>query len=71
MEEQERWFRRTKISVACTIGFALITIAIPSTETLYKMLVASMVTPDNIQVVQDNVVKFISDVADAVITKGN
>lgn len=70
-EEKDRWFRRMKISVACTVGLALITIAIPSSETLYKMLVASMVTPDNIQIVQDNVVKFISDVADAVMKKGN
>lgn len=70
-KEKERWFRRTKISVACTIGFGLITAAIPSSETLYKMLVASMVTPDNIQIVQDNAVKFISDVANAVMKKGN
>lgn len=54
----------------CAILFAvcvLLVVFIPTEKTIYKMVAASIVTPDNISAVQGNTVDFIQKVAEAVI----
>lgn len=47
--------------------FLMIAILIPRQETMYKMLVATYITPDNIGAVQSNVVEFIGRVAEQLV----
>lgn len=43
-----------------------ILIIVPSKETCYQMLVASMATPDNVSAIADNSVEFIGKIAAAI-----
>lgn len=47
-EENAVWVYRTKCFGIAAVIFTLIALLVPSTNTAYKMLVASYVTPDNI-----------------------
>ena len=55
--------RKCGIVLAVMIVFMIV---IPTEETMYKMLAASYITPDNIQTVQGNVIDFISQIADGI-----
>lgn len=54
-----------KYSLICLVVSSILMILIPTKSVLYQMLVASYVTPDNIQIVQNNTVQFIQQVVDA------
>jgi len=51
-----------------TIGIigVFLSILIPSEDTLYKMLAASLVTPDNITIAEDGTIDFIERLAEAI-----
>ena len=58
-----------KRSLQCLIAGSaclLASILIPDRQTMVQMLVASYVTPDNVQFIQDNIVQFVSDTAKAI-----
>lgn len=38
---------------------------VPSSQTVYQMIAASVITPDNINLAQDNIVDFINNIAKA------
>lgn len=60
------WWIITRGIVLFSI-FLMIAILIPRQETMYKMLVATYITPDNIGAVQSNVVEFIGRVAEQLV----
>lgn len=51
-----------KMGIAAVV-MLFISAFIPDKQTAYTMLAASMITPDNIQAVQGNIVDFIANVA--------
>lgn len=55
-----------KICFIIFVVCGLLWVFIPSKETMLQMLVASMVTPDNIHAVQENTVQFVQAIAQAV-----
>lgn len=60
---------KKKIIKMCVIAFAVNTallIIVPSKETCYQMLAASMATPDNISAIADNTVEFVGKIAAAI-----
>ena len=57
------WLKR---SIVGAIIFALLAFFLPTKETYVAMIVASYVTPDNIQAVQGNIVDFVSQIVNAV-----
>ena len=50
------------IAVVCTIGIILI----PDKKTMYAMIAASVITPDNISGVENHIVELITNIANAV-----
>lgn len=62
--DMKAYYRRMKgwgYVLAITVGLTCI---VPSPEILYKMLAASLITPDNIQAVQGNIVDFVGQIAE-------
>lgn len=55
-----------KIAFVLFIVGGIIFLLVPNKETAITMLIASIVTPDNVMAVQDNVVDFIQKIAKAV-----
>ena len=55
-----------KIAFVLFIVGGIIFLLVPNKETAITMLIASIVTPDNVMTVQDNVVDFIQKIAKAV-----
>lgn len=55
-----------KASAICCVVCSVILIATPTKETMYAMVVANYITPDNIQLVQGNMVDFVKNVMSAV-----
>lgn len=65
--EEKKEYRRGLKVISAVAGIAIIiAVTVPSTETVYKMIAASVVTPDNIAAAQDNIVDFIGKVAGAI-----
>lgn len=60
-----------KICFIAFIASGFLSIFIPSKETMLQMLVASYVTPDNIQVVQENTVQFVQEISQAIVDAVN
>ena len=60
------YIKNLKIFIISFVVFGVINCIIPTKETALQMLAASVVTPDNIQAVQGNIVDFISEVAKAI-----
>jgi len=62
-EENKKQFR-----VACCVAIISTTLLvfIPSENTVLNMLVAQYVTPDNIQMTQENIVEFIQQISEAI-----
>ena len=65
-EDTSSYIKNLKIFIISFVVFGVINCIIPTKETALQMLAASVVTPDNIQAVQGNIVDFISEVAKAV-----
>lgn len=53
-----------KLAVICIVSTAL-KIFVPSSQTVYQMIAASVITPDNINMTQENIVDFINNIAKA------
>lgn len=65
--EEKKECRRGLKAISAVAGIAIIiAVTVPSTETAYKMIAASIVTPDNIAAAQDNIVDFVGKVAGAI-----
>lgn len=61
-----RYTKNLKIFIISFIVLGIINCIIPTKEVALQMLAASVVTPDNIQAVQGNIVDFISEVAEVI-----
>lgn len=62
-------FKTFKKSVIIALILGTIGVFVPSENTCYKMLAASLITPDNIEIVKDgtqDLVDYIIDVADQI-----
>ena len=55
-----------KICVVAIIVCTLMLVLVPDKKTLYGMIAASMITPDNISGVEEHVIDLITKIADAV-----
>lgn len=55
-----------KASTICCVVCSVLLIATPTKETMYAMVVANYITPDNIQLVQGSMADFVKNVIDAV-----
>jgi hypothetical protein len=66
MEESEYMMKYAKISAIVAVVCAIVLIIVPGKDTLIAMLAASYITPDNIQLVQGNVLEFIKQISEAV-----
>ena len=49
---------------------SIILILVPDQKTMYQMLAASMITPDNISAVEEHVIELIKEIANAVYDAG-
>lgn len=58
------WNKKTKIVTIIGIIFMIFAIVIPSQETCYKMIIASQVTAENLDKVEDTVERIADYVAD-------
>lgn len=65
-EDTSSYIKNLKIFIISFVVFGVINCIIPTKETALQMLAASVVTPDNIQAVQGNIVDFISEVVKAI-----
>lgn len=66
MEESECMMKYAKILAIVAAVCALVLIIVPDKETMITMIAASYITPDNIQMVQGNIVEFIKQISEAV-----
>jgi hypothetical protein len=55
-----------KICTASIVVCTLVLILIPDRKTIYAMIAASVITPDNISITEDHIVDFISRIAEVV-----
>lgn len=55
-----------KLLIATILGFTISSF-IPSETTCYKMVAASMITPDNVEITKDAIVDLIRDISEASI----
>lgn len=58
------WNKKTKIVTIIGIIFMIFTVAIPSQNTCYKMIIASQVTAENLDKVEDTIERIADYVAD-------
>lgn len=65
-DDKDTVFRYGKIVVIMFIISSMLAIFIPEKETLYTMLIASYVTPDNIHMTQSSIVDFVKQISEAV-----
>ncbi len=54
-DEKQTYFKYLKISLKVIIPCIIITILTPSSDTIYKMIIADNITPHNIEIVGDTV----------------
>lgn len=59
-----------KRSVIVMIICSIILIVVPDQKTMYQMLAASLITPDNISAVEEHVIELIKQIANAVYDAG-
>lgn len=69
-EERKTTYRRLKICAIFIIVSLLALIFVPDKKTMYAMIAASMITPDNISGVEEHVIDLIAKIADAVYNAG-
>lgn len=58
-----RWMR---VSITAIIVCIVILVVVPDKKTVYEMLAASMITPDNISSVENHAIDLIKEIANAV-----
>ena len=58
-----RWMR---VSITATIICIVVLVVVPDKKTVYEMLAASMITPDNISSVENHAIDLIKKIANAV-----
>ena len=71
--EEKRIRRINKAMKRCVIVMfvcSIILIVVPDQKTMYEMLAASLITPDNIQAVEEHVIELIKQIANAVYNAG-
>ena len=68
-DSSQKMLKVFKISCSICLFSGLISALIPSEKTMYQMLAASLVTPDNINLVEDDIVDFVSKIAEAIQQK--
>lgn len=68
-DDHTKMLKVFKISCCICLFSGLISALIPSEKTMYQMLAASLVTPDNINLVEDDIVDFVSKIAEAIQQK--
>lgn len=61
--EEESTKKLCILTGAIAVAMLFVAAFVPDKQTAYAMLAASVVTPDNIQAVQGNIVDFITDIA--------
>ena len=54
-DKKQAYFKRLKTSLKVIIPCIIITILTPSSDTIYKMIIADNITPHNIEIVGDTV----------------
>lgn len=54
-DDRKRYVRSSRFIAYCFLISAPITVFIPSEETMYKMLITSQITPDNIEYLKNEV----------------
>ena len=54
-DEKQAYFKYIKISLKVIIPCVILTILTPSSDTIYKMIIADNITPHNIEIVGDTV----------------
>ena len=65
-EEEGKVMRKIiKICAILVVICIILTIFIPTEKTIYAMIAASMITPDNISITEDQIVDLISKIAKA------
>ena len=64
--EKELTIKGVKICIVAIIVCTLMLILTPDKKTMYAMIAASIITPDNISGVEEHVVDLIAKIADAV-----
>lgn len=69
-EERKTTYKRLKICAVFIIVSLLVLVFVPDKKTMYAMLAASMITPDNISGVEEHVIDLIAKIADAVYNAG-
>ncbi len=70
-EETEYYCKRTIVFSMISFVIWLLFAVIPSRQTALAMLATYYVTPDNIQIVQGNIVEFVRQIVDAVEVANN
>lgn len=63
-EDLPKKYLKTAVIIAAVFG-GMVSI-IPNKETMITMIAVSYITPDNIQIVQGNIVEFIKQISEAV-----
>lgn len=64
-KESKKKERTLKALAVICIASTALKIFVPSSQTVYQMIAASVITPDNINMAQDNIVDFINNIAKA------
>ena len=64
-KESQKKARALKALAAICIVSTVLKIFVPSSQTVYQMIAASVITPDNINMTQENIVDFINNIAKA------
>lgn len=63
-KQKEQYVKTATIAGVMFLVAGIVSIFVPDETVLYKMLTASYVTPDNIGGVQNNIVDFVSQIAE-------
>ena len=70
-DTRDRIIRIFKITIVVFVISALCTVFIPAKNDMIGMLVLSYITPDNINLVQDNMVEFVKRIMDIIQSGSN
>lgn len=65
-EEKKVTLKIIKVCAVIAVTCIILLILIPDKKTMYAMIAASMITPDNIKGVENHVIDLISKIAEAV-----
>lgn len=65
-KEKRLTVKGMKVCLVIIVVSMIVIILVPDKKTMYAMIAASVITPDNIQAVQGNIVDFIANVAKSI-----